>query len=235
MKKIIYAAAAALFVSAFGMTAQAADITADVLTYNGQTKTAQAEGSVVINDNGAVMTGSSGEYHFEDKSSYLTGGVHYQKDNTSLTAATVYMSGDKTLRGVGGVVIHDGDRMLSGDTVTYNPDTGYGLSDGNSHVETPDGTLDAPHMEGNLKEIRIDATGGVHITSEKHQLVADGDTAVYTKSPNADDGHIVLSGDATANQNGNTITGPELDISLRDNTVETQGRSTLVITNTNPQ
>ena len=213
--------------------ADAAEITADVLTYNGVRKVASAQGNLVIKDADAVMTGSSGEYHFDDRSAYLTGGVTYQKADTSLTAAAVSLSGDQTLHGTGSVVIHDGERSLYGDDVTYNSNTGYGLAEGSARVEMPDGTIAAPRMEGNLKEIRLTATGGVHIVSDAHQMTADGDTAVYTNSPNADEGRIVLTGSATATQNGNTFSGPELDMDLRNNMVATKGRSTLIITNGN--
>ena len=90
------------------------------------------------------MTGSSGEYHFNDRSAYLTGGVTYQKEDTSLTAASVTLSGDQTLHGTGSVVIHDGERSLYGDDVTYNTNTGYGLAEGSARAELPDGTITAP-------------------------------------------------------------------------------------------
>lgn len=234
MVKKIYMAALLVLCLAGG--ADGAEITADVLTYNGETKVARAEGDVVIHgDEGEVLTGAAGEYRFNDKSAWMNGGVHYTKGATSLAAAEVTLAGDKTLHGTGGVEIHDGENTLTGSTVTYNPDTGYGVVDGNGYISMPDGNVAAPHIEGNLKGIRITATGGVHITSDVHQLDATSDEAVYTKTPNADDGHVTLSGNAAATQNGNTITGPELDIRLNDNFVETKGRSTLVITNTAPQ
>lgn len=64
--KLLYAAAAALLIGACGAgTAAADDISADVLTYDGAAKVATAEGNVVIHaDEGATMTGASGEYHF---------------------------------------------------------------------------------------------------------------------------------------------------------------------------
>ena len=62
--KLLYAAAAALLIGACGAgTAAADDISADVLTYDGAAKVATAEGNVVIHaDEGATMTGASGEY-----------------------------------------------------------------------------------------------------------------------------------------------------------------------------
>lgn len=235
--KRIYAAAAALLISFAGFgTASADDISADVLTYNGQTKVATAQGNVVIHANeGATMTGASGEYHFEDGSAYLTGGVHYVKGTSTMSADTVHVLGDKTILGTGSVDLYDGEgqRTVRGDQVTYNPDTGYSKVDGNGYVSTPDGSLTAPLIEGNAKEIRFTASGGVQFQSEIHQLTGSGDQAVYTKSPDKEDGKVVLTGNAHAVQNGNAFDGPELVFELADNFVQTRGRSTLVITNTN--
>lgn len=215
-------------------TARADDITADVLTYNGQTKIATAKGNVVIHANeGAEMTGDNGEYHFNDRSAYLTGKVHYVKGLQTMDADTVHVAGDKTITGTGGVNIYDGEnqRTIRGDAVTYNPDTGYSKVDGNGYISSPDGNLSAPLIEGNVKEIRLVASGGVDFASPVHGLTGSGDRAVYTKSPNAEDGKIVLTGNAQATQNGNSFYGPELVFTLNNNAVKTTGRSTLVITN----
>ena len=71
---------AAVSLGAMG-TAMADDITADVLTYDGKTKVVSAKGNVVIHANeGATITGTNGEYHFEDRSAFLEGGVKYVKE-----------------------------------------------------------------------------------------------------------------------------------------------------------
>lgn len=77
---------AAVSLGAMG-TAMADDITADVLTYDGKTKVVSAKGNVVIHANeGATITGTNGEYHFEDRSAFLEGGVKYVKEQSTLTA-----------------------------------------------------------------------------------------------------------------------------------------------------
>ena len=73
-------------------TAMADDITADVLTYDGKTKVVSAKGNVVIHANeGATITGTNGEYHFEDRSAFLEGGVKYVKEQSTLTAEKMYL------------------------------------------------------------------------------------------------------------------------------------------------
>ncbi len=231
-----YILATAMLLALTGAQAASADeIMADVLTYNGKTKVVTAEGHVVLHGNeGATMTGERGEYHFEDRSAYLTGKVHYVKGESTMDAETVHLSQDKTVTGTGGVSAYDAEnkRTLRGDTVSYNSETGYGRVEGNGFVETPDGSMTAPHIEGNSKEIRVVATGGVNFESKAHKIVGSGDEAVYTKTPDKEDGKVVLTGNAHATQNGNTFEGPELVFTAEDNTVETRGRSKLVITNT---
>lgn len=235
--RFLYTALAALAISIGAAGgAMADDITADVLTYDGNTKVVTAKGDVVIHANqGATITASQGEYHFEDRSAYLEGGVHYVKEATTLDAAKMYLYQDKTARGIGSVNFHDGaeNRTLKGDDVMYNPDTGFGKIEGNGYLSSPDGTLEAPHIEGNMKQVKVVATGGVNLSSSLHNAVGYGDEAVYTRTGrDGSDGKLVLSGNAWVNQNGNSFTGPELVLRVADKVVETTGRSTIVITNT---
>lgn len=229
---------AAVSLSAMG-TAMADDITADVLTYDGKTKVVTAKGNVVIHANeGATITGTNGEYHFEDRSAFLEGGVTYVKEASKLTAEKMYLYKDKTARGIGGVDFVDKaeHRILKGDDVMYNADTGFGKIEGNGYLETADGSLAAPHIEGNLKQIKVVATGGVNLTSTANNAVGYGDQAVYTRSgQKGTDGKMVLSGNAWVNQNGNTFEGPELVLRDADKVVETTGRSIITIMNTASQ
>lgn len=236
MRKLkIVLAALILSASAFG-TAMADDITADVLTYDGNSKTVTAEGNVVIHANeGATITAANGEYHFEDRSAFLGGGVKYEKEQAVLTADKMYLYKDKTARGVGSVYYHDAaeGRTLRGDDVMYNNDTGFMKIEGNGFAETPDGSIAAPHIEGNMKQVKIVATGGVNLASEARNATGYGDQAVYTRTGrDGTDGKLVLTGNAWLNQNGNSFTGPELVMRDADKIMETTGRSTIVIVNT---
>ena len=208
---------AAVSLGAMG-TAMADDITADVLTYDGKTKVVSAKGNVVIHANeGATITGTNGEYHFEDRSAFLEGGVKYVKEQSTLTAEKMYLYKDRTARGIGSVDFVDlsEHRILRGDDVMYNAATGFGK------------------IEGNLKQIKVVATGGVDLTSTTNNAVGYGDQAVYTRSGrDGTDGKMVLSGNAWVEQNGNTFEGPELVLRDADKVVETTGRSTITITNT---
>lgn len=236
MRKLkIVLAALILSASAFG-TAMADDITADVLTYDSNSKTVTAEGNVVIHANeGATITAANGEYHFEDRSAFLGGGVKYEKEQAVLTADKMYLYKDKTARGVGSVYYHDAaeGRTLKGDDVMYNNDTGFMKIEGDGFAETPDGSIAAPHIEGNMKQVKIVATGGVNLASEARNATGYGDQAVYTRTGrDGTDGKLVLTGNAWLTQNGNSFTGPELVMRDADKIMETTGRSTIVIVNT---
>lgn len=235
--KTFYAALAVLAIALGSVTtAMADDITADVLTYDGKAKVVTAKGNVVIHANeGATITAADGEYHFEDRSAFLEGGVHYAKNQETLTADKLFLYNDKTARGIGSVYYHDDaeNRTLKGDDVMYNSDTGFAKIEGNGYLESPDGSLAAPHIEGNLKQIKVVATGGVNLSSTLHNATGYGDQAVYTRTGrNGTDGRLVLQGNAWAVQNGNRFDGPELILMDNDKVVETKGRSTIVITNT---
>jgi len=212
------------------------DITADVLTYNDKTKVATAKGNVVIHANqGAEITGANGEYHFKDRSAFLKGGVKYVKESQTVTADSMYLYKDRTARGIGSVVMHDSaeNRTLKGDDVMYNTDTGYSKINGNGWLETPDGVVQAPLIEGNLKQVKIVASGGVTLNSPAHKTTGRSNSAVYTRTGrNGKDGKVVMRGNAHVDQDGNTFDGPELILRDQDKVVESRQRSTIVITNT---
>ncbi len=235
--KNIYALAMAAILSAVCISsASADDITADILTYDGKTKVASASGNVVIHANqGATITGQNGEYHFENRSAWLEGNIRYEKDQTTMTAGKMYLYEDSTIRGLGSVYINDAanQRIIKGDDVMYNPDTGFGQISGSGYLESPDGMIEAPLIEGNMKQVKIVASGGVQLSSQLHDMTGYSDTAVYTRTgQNGTDGKLTMTGHAHVVQNGNTFDGPELVMRDAERIVETTGRSTIVITNT---
>lgn len=182
----------------FSIPVSADDITADILTYDGNSKIATAEGNVVIHANqGAVITGQKGQYYFGDRSAWLEGNVRYEKDETVMTADKLYIYNDKTVHGTGSVYLNDRaeGRVLKGDDVTYNADTGIGKIRGGGYLEFSDASMQAPLIEGNLKQVEIVASGGVNLTSDSRQMTGYSDVATYTRSGiNGNDGKLVLTG-----------------------------------------
>ena len=229
-KRWIKTTALALFVmTTWSVGAVDTTITADTLTYNGNEDTAQAKGNVVITRGTAKMTGAEGIYYFADQSATLSGGVSYVDGATSLTAATVTAYADQSLAASGGVEMHADDRTLRGATVTYRPSDGYGTIDGDAYLAVPGTEMTAGHVEAYVNEIRMIGTGGVRLSHPELAFADTADAITYTQTPGADDGFAVLTGNARAVQNGNTLNGPALEVRLKEQSVETKGRSTLVI------
>lgn len=218
----------------FSMSTVSADeITADSLTYNGKSQIVTATGNVIIQNNeGAIIIGNEGEYNFITHTAYITGNVVYEKDSIHMTAGKISLYSDHTIHGSGHVSIEDssGPHLLKGEEITYQDETGFGKIIGNAYYESAKGYLSAPQIEGNIKEIHIEAIGGVTFSYPAQNAEGRSDTAVYTRSGiNGTDGQLVLTGAAHVIQNGNIFDGPELIIRDNEQIVETGGRSTLVI------
>ena len=54
---------------------------------------------------------------------------------------------------------------MKGDDIMYNPETGFGKIQGNGYLESVDGVIEAPLIEGNMNQVKIEATGGVYLSS----------------------------------------------------------------------
>ncbi len=204
-------------------------LTADNLSYDGNTKIASASGNVVVETGGKTLTGATGWYNTATEDAYVTGGITVTGPDLSGRAATVNMYHNEQIVAVGNVYLKKGDREIYGDTVNFNTTTNYGVVDGNGKLVTTQAYLTAEHIEAWVDEIRAIGTGNVSIHSEMHNLNATGDRIDYHQTPNKEDGVAYLSGNAYAEQNGNTLQGNAFTITMEDNAIQTQGRSTLII------
>lgn len=236
MKKFKRMTAVAAVVASLGMTAVWAanspnlTITADQLSYDGKSGKATAVGNLVITKDDKVMTGSSGWYNTKSEEAYLTGGVKMTGTNMQMRAGELHSYGNKEIHAIGDAYLQREDKTVEGQEVMYHMETEYGKATGNAKLTMKDATMTADVVEGWLKEIRAVGIGNVHLHSDTHKLDATGDRVDYTQTPNREDGVAYLRGNAHAVQNGNELMGPELKIEMKDNSVETIGRSTLVIT-----
>ncbi len=207
-------------------------ITADQLSYDGQTKVATASGAVVIQDGENVMTGASGWYNTESRESFLKGGespVQVKGPQLAATAAEIHSYNDERIVATGNAFLQKEDRVIKGDKVDYNNTLNYGTVEGNAYLKTKDATMTGDHVEAWMNEIRAIGQGNVKLVSDTHQMVATGNRVDYHQTPNQDDGVAYLSGNAYAEQNGNTLQGDAFTIRLAEDSIQTQGRSTLVI------
>lgn len=206
-------------------------ISADTLSYDGNTGRAEASGNVVITQQDKTMTGANGWYNTKTREASLEGGVSMIGDNMSMSAQSVHSVNDNQFSAEGDVHLQRDDRQIFGDSVEYNSDTEYGKVVGNAKLIAEGTTLTGNQVEGWLKEIRAVAQGSVTFNNPDKNVSGSADRATYTQTPNQNDGVVLLTGSAHAVQNGNVLNAPELKLYLKDNSAETLGgRSTLVIT-----
>lgn len=206
-------------------------ISADTLSYDGNTGRAEASGNVVITQQDKTMTGANGWYNTKTREAALEGGVSMIGDNMAMSAQSVHSVNDNQFSAEGDVHLQRDARQIFGDSVEYNSDTEYGKVSGNAKLIAQGTTLTGNQVEGWLKEIRAVAQGDVTFNNPEKNVSGSADRATYTQTPNQNDGIVLLTGSAHAVQNGNVLNAPELKLYLKDNSAETLGgRSTLIIT-----
>lgn len=205
-------------------------ISADTLSYDGNTGRAEASGNVVITQQDKTITGANGWYNTKTREASLDGGVSLIGSNMAMSAQSVHSINDNQFSATGDVHLQRDDRQIFGDFVEYNSDTEYGKVLGNARLIAEGTTLTGNQVEGWLKEIRAVAQGDVTFNNPDRNVSGSADRATYTQTPNQNDGVVLLTGSAHAVQNGNVLNAPELKLYLNDNSAETLGgRSTLVI------
>lgn len=223
----IFAVLAVMSMTAWATTGKLT-ITADEMTYNGQSKIATVKGNVVINDGANTLTGQSGTYNTASQEAELTGSVKVTGPDLNASAATVHMYGNDRIVATGDVYIKKGTDQLTGAQVDYNTDSGYGVVS-NGSVTMESSTMWANHIEAWTKGVKAIGQGNVILRNSEQNLYAKGDRIDYNQTPGVNDGVAYLTGHAYAEQNGNTLQGEALKVTLNTNSIETEGRSTLVI------
>ncbi|WP_301859844.1 LptA/OstA family protein [uncultured Megasphaera sp.] len=234
IQKVLLAVAAAGLMSLPASGLMAADapsvsVTADRLEYNGKTQVATATGNVVIVRDQATMTGNHAVYNLKTAEADMEGNVAVQQPDMQLNADKLHSTNRNYIIAIGSVRGIYGDKKVNGDQVEYYLDKDYGIVTGNGYLEAQGSQMWADHIDAWFKEIRAVGTGSVHIESPADHLTAYAGQAVYTQTPNVNDGVIHLTGDVHAVQNGNTLNGDNVLIRLADNSVQTMTRSTVVI------
>lgn len=187
------------------------DLTADTVEYNSQSGVITATGNVVMVQSGARLTGARAEYNSKTQEGSVTGNVVADKEDMHMTAAAVKTVGPNHMIATGDVVAVKADKTLSGPLVDYYSDTNYILIPSDAKVVMADGIFTSDKMEAYLNEDHLIGTGSAHIISEPRNLEAFGDRADYYGK---EDGKVILSGNAVATQDNNTLKSNRLTIYL---------------------
>ncbi|MCH4179257.1 MAG: LPS export ABC transporter periplasmic protein LptC [Megasphaera sp.] len=207
----------------------AVSVTADKLEYDGKTQVATATGNVVIVRDQATMTGNKAVYNLKSAEADMEGNVVVEQPNMHIDADKLHSTNRNYIIATGNVHGINGDKKINGDQVEYYLDKDYGIVTGHGYLEAQGSQLWADHIETWMKEIRAVGTGNVHIESPADNLTAYAGKAVYTQTPNVNNGVIHLTDNVYATQNGNSLTGNDIQIRLADNSVQSMNRSTVVI------
>jgi len=205
------------------------EMNADTIEYDTVQGIMNAQGSVKITRNKAVLTGPNAQYNTKTKESLMTGGVKVVREDTTLTAAEVRSYDDNYLVATGQAVLVKADSTLAGPKIEHWVDKQYSLVTGGARMTMPDGWMTANKVEAFHTEDRAVGTGEVHIVSDTRKLDATSDQAVYYGAKTGQQGKTVLTGNARAVQDGNILTGNTLTIYLDDKAMDAQGRPKLVV------
>ena len=229
-KKICAALAATMLLSSAALAAEKNDtpseINADAIEYDMNTGIVAAAGNILIKYGTLRATGLQAIYNVNSKEAHLIGNVIVIRDDMRMTCNSLTSIGQSYMSADGNVVavqtVAPDKDYPEGDTRTFTAEHIDYFPDDKKHVLIPkggvaqsakEGTFTADQMEGWLDEEHYVGRGNAHIVSTPRNLEAGGDQADYFGK---DSGRAVLSGNAWAIQNNNTIRGNRLTVYLAD-------------------
>ena len=193
------------------------DVAADTVEYNSKSGQITAKGNVVMLQDGARITGAEAQYNAKTQEAVITGGVVADKEDMHMTADNVRTAGKDHMIASGSVVATKADKTLTGPVVEYFADRQYMLVPSSAKVVMKDGVFTSDKMEAYLNEDHLIGTGNVHIVSAPRNLEAFGDQADYYGK---EDGKVILTGNAVATQDNNTLKSNRLTLYLADGQAE---------------
>ena len=199
----------ALYVPAFAAQGSGFNVKADEIEYDMTSGNGTAKGNVVILHDGGKATAAAAEFNSKTMSGKLTGGVVADKDDAHITCATFVMHNEDFVSAVGEASVTKEDKTLTADQIDYHSDVEYAETIGSwGRLTSTDGSvLTAAQITYNGKTGLAEATGNVDIVSPPRNLTAKADKAIYDTN---NDGKVELIGNATATQDGNTVSGNRL-------------------------
>jgi len=185
----------------------AAEIEYDLKSGDGTT----AGVTTIHYDNGVAVAQGGATFNSRERTGRLYGGVKADKEDNHLQSEELYMYTEKYFSAVGSAVLTKGDKTLKAPRVDYHDDKQFAETlGGSAHLSAADGSwLSAGKIIYDVKTGVANATGGVSLESPAKNLTGSGDRAVYDSH---ETGYIELIGNATATQDGNTVTGNKLRI-----------------------
>ena len=231
IKKICAACVAAMLMSSVAMAEDKKDdlpseVNADAIEYDMNTGVVAAEGNVLLKHGTAKATGLHALFNVNTKEAHLIGNVIVVREDMRITCNALMSNGQGHMMADGNVIatqnLAPNEKYPNGDTRTFTGEHIDYFPEDRKHVVIPtgglaksevEGTFTADNMEGWIDDERYIGTGNAHLVSTQRNLEAGGDKVDYDGKQ---EGKAVLSGNAWAIQDNNTIRGNRLTVYLAD-------------------
>ena len=231
MKKICAAVTATMLVTSAAALAaekdnEPSEVNADAIEYDMNTGIVAAAGNVLLKHGLTKATGLQAVYNVRTKEAHLIGNVIVVREDVRITCNALASTGQGYMAADGNVVavqtVAPDEKYPNGDTRTFTAEHIDYYPDDKKHVVIPkggvaqsavEGTFTADQMEGWLDEEHYVGRGNAHMVSTPRKLEAGGDQVDYFGK---DAGKAILSGNAWAIQDNNTIRGNRLTVYLAD-------------------
>lgn len=230
IKKICAACVATMLISSVALAEDKDDlpseVNADAIEYDMNTGVVSAEGNVLLKHGTAKATGLHALFNVNTKEAHLIGNVIVVREDMRITCNALMSNGQGHMLADGNVIatqnLAPNEKYPNGDTRTFTGEHIDYFPDDRKHVIIPnggiaksevEGTFTADNMEGWIDDERYIGKGNAHLISTQRNLEAGGDQVDYDGKQ---EGKAVLSGNAWAIQDNNTIRGNRLTVYLAD-------------------
>ncbi|ORU00936.1 OstA family protein [Anaerovibrio sp. JC8] len=194
-------------------TNEPATLDAEEVEYDMRTGQASARGNVVMTKGNATVTGDYAEYNSNTQEGKFSGNVVATKDDMRVTAELVTTDGKDHLVAQGAVNGIKADTHFIGPRVEYFQQDEYVLIPSGGSITSADGTFKADLIRGFMKEDHFVGSGNAHMVSPKNNMEAGGDQVDYWGK---EQGKAVITGNAWAVQDNNTMKSKKLTVYLAD-------------------
>lgn len=203
-----------------------AQLNADAVEYDMANGVMTAAGNVLLKHGLMKATGLHALYNVNTKEAHIVGDVIVTREDMRITCNTLASNGKGYMTADGNVIatqtLAPNTKYPNGDTRTFRSERIDYFPDDRKHFliptggiaeSTADGTFTADYMEGWIDDEHYIGTGNAHLVSPARNMEAGGDMVDYSGK---DAGKAVLSGNAWAIQDNNTIRGNHLTVYLAD-------------------
>lgn len=191
-----------------------AQLDADTVEYDTKTGIVTATGDVLMKRGTSRVAGAKAVYNVNTQEGTVEGNVIAIRDDMRITCDKATTDGQEHMLAVGNVHGTQLDRTFTGERVDYFPNQNqYMLIENGGTLTNKDGVFTADKLEGWLGEEHYVGIGNAHLVSPPKDLEAGGDRLDYFGQQS---GMAILTGNAWAIQDNNTVKSNRLTIYLAE-------------------